>query len=89
MFDHGGQNYRSDLKLGQKYRDETTGVIGHLVSVHFYEHACERGTLRYVDGDQNVQEMSFDAPELVHVATKVRAVATKTGGPRRSEGRRS
>ncbi|HUR24020.1 MAG TPA: hypothetical protein VMZ73_09140 [Acidimicrobiales bacterium] len=88
MFDHGSQNYRSDLKLGQKYRDETTGVIGHLVSIHFYEHACERGTLRYVDGDQNVQEMSFDAPELVHVDTNVRAVVSKTGGPRRSEGGR-
>lgn len=88
MFDRGAQNYRSDLDLGEKYRDETTGIIGHLVSIHFYEHACERGTLRYVDQNQNVQEVSFDAPELVHVATNVRAVTTKTGGPRRSEGRR-
>lgn len=88
MFDKGTQNYRSDLRLGQKYRDETTGLVGHLISIHFYEHACERGTLRYVDQDKNVQEVSFDAPELVHVDTDVRAVATKTGGPRRSEGRR-
>lgn len=89
MFDRGTQNYRSDLKLGEKYRDETTGIVGHLVSVHFYEHACERGTLRYLDQDQNVQEVSFDSPELVHVASNVRAVTDRTGGPRRSEGRRA
>ena len=88
MFDRGAQNYRSDLKLGEKYRDETTGVVGHLVSVHFYEHACERATLRFLDQDKNVQEVSFDAPELVRVDTGIRAVTTKTGGPRRSEGRR-
>jgi hypothetical protein len=88
VFDRGSQSYRSDLKLGQKYRDETTGVVGHLVSIHFYEHACERGTLRFLDQDQNVQEVSFDAPELVHVDTNVRAATSQTGGPPRAEGRR-
>ena len=45
------QTYESDLKLGERYRDNTTDVEGTLIAVHFYEHACERGTLRYLDGD--------------------------------------
>lgn len=88
MFDRGTQVYRSDLRLGEKYRDETTGIVGHVVAIHFYEHACERATLRFLDQDRNVQEVTFDAPELVHVTTEVRATSTKAGGPRRAEGRR-
>lgn len=89
MFDRGNENYRSDLKLGERYRDKTTGIEGHLVSVHFYEHACERGSLRYLDGDRNVQEASFDAPELVRVTTGEQARQQKTGGPARGTGARS
>lgn len=81
--------FRSDLRLGEKYRDKTTGIEGHLVAVHFYEHACERGTVRYVNGQRDVTEASFDAPELVRVATGVTATATKPGGPARAEGRRA
>lgn len=82
------QSYKSDLKLGERYRDNTTGIEGTLIAVHFYEHACERGTLRYVDGDRNVQEVSFDAPELVAVKTGLTAVTDRPGGPARAEGRR-
>jgi acetyl-CoA carboxylase carboxyltransferase component len=88
MFDTGKRTYKSDLQLGEKYRDKTTGLAGHCVAIHFYEHACERATLRYVDSQQNVQEVSFDAPELVLVATGETARATKTGGPARATGRR-
>lgn len=80
--------YSSDLVMGEKYKDNTTGIEGVVVAIHFYEHACERATLRYVDNDMNVQEVSFDAPELVRVETGVVATATRPGGPRRSEGRR-
>jgi hypothetical protein len=80
--------YASDLKLGERYKDSTTGIAGHLVALHFYEHACERGTLRYVNGQQDVVESSFDAPELVHVETGEVATATMPGGPARAEGRR-
>jgi hypothetical protein len=83
VFDRGSVTYRSDLKLGERYRDKTTGLQGHLVAVYFYEHACERGCLRYVDRDGNVQESSFDAPELVHVETGQAAVQQRTGGPER------
>ena len=82
------QTYKSDLKLGEKYRDNTTNIEGTLISIHFYEHACERGTLRYVDGDRNVQEVSFDAPELVEVKTQRVATTTRPGGPARSTGAR-
>lgn len=80
--------YESDLVLGETYRDETTGLEGVLVAVHFYEHACERATLRYVDTMKRVQEVSFDAPELMAVATGEKATAEKPGGPARAEGRR-
>lgn len=80
--------YISDLVLGEKYRDNTTGVEGVLICVHFYEHACERGTLRYLDRDHNVQEVTFDAPELVSVRTGERAMVSKPGGPARNEGKR-
>lgn len=89
MFDIGKETYKSDLTLGEKYRDKTTGIVGHLVAIHFYEHACERGTLRYVNGQQDVTEASFDAPELVTVATGKQARTERTGGPGRAEGRRA
>jgi hypothetical protein len=89
MFDRGSENYRSDLKLGEKYRDRTTDLVGTLVAIHFYEHACERGTLRYVNGQQDVAEASFDAPELVHIDTDAPARAAKPGGPARADGRRT
>lgn len=82
-------NYKSDLKLGERYRDKTTGVEGHLVSIHIYEHACERGTLRYVDGMNAVVEATFDAPELVSVVTGKVPKVEKTGGPDRGTGARS
>lgn len=89
MFDTGKHTYKTDLKLGERYRDKTTGLEGHLVAIHLYEHACERGTLRYVDTDKNVQEVSFDAPEMVLVKTGEAVLTRRTGGPARAEGRRS
>lgn len=81
-------SYASDLKLGERYKDSRTGLAGYLVAVHFYEHACERGTLRYVNGQGDPVEATFDAPELVHIGTGVTATATMPGGPARNEGRR-
>lgn len=88
IFDSGKNTYKSDLVLGEKYRDKTTNIEGHLIGIHFYEHACERATLRYVDTQKRVQEISFDAPELVRVSTGVTATSARTGGPARAEGRR-
>lgn len=89
IFDKGKNTYKSDLMLGEKYMDKTTGLEGHLVGIHFYEHACERATLRYVDSQKRVQEVSFDAPELIHVATGEVPQVEKTGGPARATGARS
>lgn len=89
MFDKGNVAYRSDLQLGERYRDKTTNLEGHLVAVHFYEHACERATLRYVNGQQDVTEATFDAPELVAVKTGEAAKTERSGGPNRATGARS
>lgn len=88
MFDNGENAYKSDLKLGERYRDQATGIEGVLTSIHFYQHACERGTIRYVNGQQDVIEASFDAPELVHIESGKTATTERKGGPARSEGRR-
>jgi hypothetical protein len=83
MFSKGNETYRSDLVLGEKYRDKGTGLEGQLVVISFFEHACERGTLRYLDTNRQLQDASFDAPELVHVASEQAARTQKTGGPDR------
>lgn len=90
MFDQGEHTYKSDLLLGARYRDKGTGIEGNLTSIHFYEHACERGNLRYVDRDGNVQEASFDAPELLRVDVEPPAPVRqqRTGGPSRAVGAR-
>lgn len=88
VFDTGENTYKSDLILGEKYRDKTTNIVGHLIGIHFYEHACERATLRYVDSQQRVQEISFDAPELVLMRDGSPVTTPRKGGPARAEGRR-
>lgn len=75
--------YRSDIVLGDQYRDRDTGLIGVVQSVHFYRNACERVIINYLhDGD--IKEASFDAVDLIHVDTEKPATSTKTGGPARS-----
>lgn len=73
--------YRSDIRLGEKYRDKHTGIEGVAIAVVFFEHACERVTIRYAhDGD--VKENSFDAAELQRITTGKTPQVTKTGGAR-------
>lgn len=76
-------HYESDLVLGKQYRDKATGLTGSLVVVSFFEHACERGTLRYLDLNAHLQEASFDAPELVRIDTGEAAQSERPGGPDR------
>lgn len=86
-FTRGTEAYKSDIKLGESYREKSTGLVGKAVSLHFYEHACERVTLRYLhDGD--MKEASFDAPELEHCGTGRTPVQQASGGPVRGEGAR-
>jgi len=79
--------YRSDIVLGEEYREKSTGLVGKAVAVAFFEHACERVTLRYLhDGD--VKEAGFDAPEVEAVKTGRTPAQAKPGGPARNDGRR-
>lgn len=78
------QNYKSDVKLGERYRDEQTGIEGVATSAHFYQHACERITLEYVEPGRGLQEVTFDAPRLTSIRTGITATTTRTGGPARA-----
>lgn len=72
--------YRSDIKLGERYRDDQTGIEGIATAVIFYQHGCERVDVELlVNGE--LKAYSFDAPRLTHVATGVKATTTRTGGP--------
>lgn len=75
--------YKSDIVLGERYREKRTGLEGTATSVHFYENACERVVLMYLhDGD--IKEASFDSVELVSVTTGKLAESTRPGGPART-----
>lgn len=65
MFDIGTEKYRSDIKLGEKYRDVQTGLTGTATSVHFYQHACERVSIEGLKADGELVEYAFDAPRTV------------------------
>lgn len=79
------EKYGSDIRLGEKYREPRTGIEGTATSLHFYEHACERVTLEYLDNDRNIAEVTFDAPRVRLVAKPDVPVTTaRTGGPARA-----
>lgn len=76
--------FKTDIVLGDRYRDEQTGLEGVATSIHFYQHACERVTLEKVKDDGELMEITFDAPRLRSVRTNRVAVVDKTGGPARA-----
>jgi hypothetical protein len=89
MFDSGKQSYRTDIKLGERYRDDQTGIVGVATSITFFQHACERVQIEKVsDHDGDIKEYIFDAPRLTHVETNVTAKVAKTGGPGRPNAQR-
>ena len=81
--------FETDITLGERYRDDQTGIEGVATSIHFYQHACERVTLEFLKADGELQEVTFDAPRLRSIKTGVVAQVTKTGGPARAGERRS
>jgi hypothetical protein len=83
------QNYKSDIELGKMYRDTQTGIEGIATAIYFFQHACERVQIEYVNQkDGELKELVFDAPRLVDWHGK-RATTDRPGGPARSgEGRR-
>lgn len=84
LFKQGSETYRSDVVLGDRYRDKQTGIEGHVTAIHFYQHACERVTLKTTNKQGEVVEYGFDAPELVHVTTEAEPRQQRTGGPARA-----
>jgi len=86
----GKKDYKSDVVLGDRYRDEQTGYEGVATSIHFYQHACERVTIEAYDAERkDVRELTFDAPRLVHIKTGKVAKADKGGGPERAGEKRT
>jgi hypothetical protein len=73
--------FETDISLGERYRDTATGFVGTATAVYFYLHACERVCLKGMNGQGEVVEYVFDAPEIEHAETNTRPVVTKTGGP--------
>lgn len=87
MFDIGKETYHSDIKLGERYRDEQTGLEGVATAIYFFQHACERVLLERVNPiDNKLEETAFDAPRLTNIATKKVSTTRKTGGPSRERG---
>ena len=82
-------NYKSDIKLGERYRDDQTGVEGVATAVHFFQYACERITLEYLKPDRELAELTFDAPRLTHIASEAKVTTARTGGPVRAGESRS
>lgn len=75
--------FQTEIELGQKYRDTATGFEGTASAIYFFRHGCERVALKSLNGNAELVECVFDAPELEHIATgrKVELVEKKTGGP--------
>lgn len=74
------QTYKSDIKLGEKYRDDQTGIEGTATAIVFFQHGCERVDIELVVNGE-IKTYSFDAPRLTHVETGKVATTTRTGGP--------
>lgn len=83
-------NYKSDIELGKKYRDDQTGIEGIATAIYFFQHACERVQIEFVnEKDGQLTELTFDAPRLSSMDTGRRAKSDRPGGPARSnEGKR-
>lgn len=81
-----GTKLKSDVVLGDRYRDPLTGFEGVATSVTFYLHACERVALEIVR-EGEVKYEAFDAPRLVHIDSGTQPTTTRTGGPGGREAR--
>lgn len=75
--------YQSDIKLGEKYRDEQTGIEGTATAIYFFQHACERVCIEFVHPQRGLTEHSFDSPRLVHIESGKKTRSDRPGGPAR------
>jgi hypothetical protein len=81
-------SYDSKISLGEEYIEPRTGIKGNAVAISFFEHACERVTLRYShDGD--IKEATFDTPEVRLASEPTEKLSSpRRGGPARNTGSR-
>lgn len=74
------ESYKTDIKLGERYRDEQTGIEGVATAVIFYQHGCERVDLETVVAGK-IESYGFDSPRLTHIETRKKVTTPRTGGP--------
>lgn len=74
------KKFKSEVILGDKYRDSLTGFEGPATMVTFYLYACERATLEFIK-DGEIKYESFDVQRLIHTETGAIPFTEKTGGP--------
>lgn len=82
-------HYPSQIKLGERYRDQQTGFEGTATSIHFYQHACERVSLESYNRKLGLEEFTFDAKRLVHIDSGEEVDSPIPGGPARADGKRT
>lgn len=79
--------YRSDIRLGEKYRDTVSGYEGTATAIYFFLHGCERVVLEQLNITHGeVKELAFDAPRLMHIKSGEVARTDRTGGVRPAPG---
>lgn len=71
------------IEFGHRYRDRASGFEGSAVALYFFEHGCLRVNLRGASKTTGEPiDATFDAPELVAVATETAVPKGSTkGGP--------
>lgn len=53
-----------DITLGAVYRDPQTGIVGVATAVTCFQYGCERVTIEWHKKDDDIEEITFDAPRL-------------------------
>lgn len=78
--------YNSEIQLGQRYRDINTGFEGTATVVSFFQHGCDRLTIKGMNKQGEIVEYAFDSPEVELITADappqpVKSLERKTGGP--------
>lgn len=54
----------AEITLGAVYLDPQTGISGVATAVTCFQYGCERVTIEWHKKDDDVEEITFDAPRL-------------------------
>lgn len=79
-------NYKTEIKLGETYRDRVSDWEGIATAVYFYMNGCVRVTIDGSDENGKPKGFVFDEVQLEHLSyePKVEMAAPPSGGPRDS-----